>query len=362
MTTKQALAAQMTSLHKQINEHNYRYYVLDDPCISDAEYDLLFATLKKLEQQHPELITADSPTQRVGAAPLKAFSEVQHGQAMLSLDNGFAADDILAFDQRIHERLRLDAPIEYCCEPKMDGLAVSIRYEAGRLVQASTRGDGLVGENITGNIKTIGMVPLRLRGQDWPSVLTVRGEVYLSKKGFDQLNRQAEKRGEKLFANPRNAAAGSLRQLDSRVTASRPLEIYCYGVGEVEGVALPETQYALLNQLAAWGFRISPLIKVASGVESCLNYYQQMAQCRATLAYEIDGVVYKVNNLSQQASLGVVTRAPRWAIAHKFPAEEVKTIIEAIEFQVGRTGALTPVARLKPVHVHGVTVSNATLH
>ncbi|EKD71798.1 MAG: hypothetical protein ACD_46C00095G0003, partial [uncultured bacterium] len=294
-------------------------------------------------------------------APLKSFSEVTHDVPMLSLDNAFSDEDIEAFNSRIHDRLSVKHAIEYCCEPKLDGLAVSIRYEDGVLTKAATRGDGVTGEDITENIKTIKMVPLRLRGKFFPKVLDVRGEVYMPKKGFEHLNQQAEKKGEKIFANPRNAAAGSLRQLNSRITALRPLEIYCYGIG-IFDATLPGKHSDILHQLSEWGLRINPLIKVVSDVKGCLDYYHHVEKNRDSLPYEIDGVVYKVNRTADQEKLGFITRAPRWAVAHKFPAEEVHTIIESVEFQVGRTGALTPVARLKPVHVRGVTVSNATLH
>lgn len=356
---------EIAKLREKLNEHNYRYYVMDDPEIADAEYDSLFQRLKKLEADHPSLVTPDSPTQRVGAAPLKAFSQVRHDVAMLSLDNAFSEDDIAAFDRRIQERAKVKSNVElldYCCEPKLDGLAVNIRYVNGILTEAATRGDGETGENITENIKTIKMIPLRLRGHDFPRLLDVRGEVFMSKKGFEALNKHALKHDEKIFANPRNAAAGSLRQLDPRITASRPLEFYCYGVGLVEGFTLPETQREMLACLEKWGLRVSSLVKVVKGAEGCLAYYHRMAKERDKLPFEIDGVVYKINNLAMQNELGFVSRAPRWAVAHKFPAEEVHTTIEDVEFQVGRTGALTPVARLKPVNVHGVTVSNATLH
>lgn len=349
-------------LRNDINEHNYQYHVLDEPIISDAQYDKMFQELKALETAHPELITPDSPTHRVGAAPLKAFSEVKHDVPMLSLENAFSNEDIEAFDQRIHDRLKHLQDIEYCCEPKLDGLAISIRYVDGILIQAATRGDGETGEDVTQNVKTIKSVPLQLRGHDIPKLLDVRGEVFMSRKGFEKLNEINEKRGEKTFANPRNAAAGSLRQLSSQITATRPLEIYFYNVGRVEGVTLAEKHYDRLQQLAQWGLRVSPLIKVKKGVAGIQEYYQQMMQQRNQLPFEIDGVVYKVNSLAQQEKLGFVTRAPRWAVAHKFPAVEETTILENVEFNVGRTGALTPVARLKPVHVGGVTVSNATLH
>lgn len=362
LESDKAMKSEIEKLRQKINEHNYHYYVLDAPLISDAEYDKLFEKLKSIEKQYPELITADSPTQRVGATPLKVFAKIQHDIPMLSLENAFTEEDILAFDQRIHERLNVHTAIEYCCEPKLDGLAVSLRYENGLLTQAATRGDGTTGEEITENIKTLATVPLRLRGNHYPRLLDVRGEVFMSKKGFEDLNKQAEKKGEKIFANPRNAAAGSIRQLDPRITASRPLEIYCYGVGRIDGFKLPNSHYEILKLLNEWGLRVNPLVEVAEGAKGCLNYYQRVGAKRDQLSYEIDGVVYKVNSMLAQEKLGFVTRAPRWAIAHKFPAEEVYTRLEAVEFQVGRTGALTPVARLKPVHVHGVVVSNATLH
>lgn len=352
----------LSDLRDQINEHNYQYHVLDNPLISDAEYDRLFQELKSLESQHPELIRPDSPTQRVGAAPLKEFAEVKHAVPMLSLENAFSNEDIDSFDERIQKLLASHSEIEYCCEPKLDGLAISLRYEKGLLVQAATRGDGSNGEDVTENVKTIAMVPLKLRGEHPPKVLEVRGEVFMSKSGFEKLNIDAEKKGEKIFANPRNAAAGSIRQLDSAITASRPLEIYFYGIGEVQGMHLPSRQYDILQYLSVAGLRVSQLINVVKGKKGCLAYYEKMAKIRDQLPFEIDGVVYKVNSIPDQEKLGFVSRAPRWAIAHKFPAEEVQTILESVEFQVGRTGALTPVARLKPVHVHGVTVSNATLH
>ncbi len=356
------IKTQMAQLREQINEHNYRYYVLDDPTVTDATYDALFRTLQQLEAAHPALVTADSPTQRVGARPLKAFAEVLHDVPMLSLDNAFEETDVRAFATRISERMGDSSATQFCCEPKLDGLAINLRYEHGMLTQAATRGDGEHGEDVTANIKTIRMIPLRLRGERHPAILDVRGEVYMSKEGFMQLNAMTTKQGLKPFANPRNAAAGSLRQLDSAITATRPLEMYCYGVGLVKGGDLPETHSEILAQLAAWGLRISPLVKVVRGIDGCLSYYVNMLKRRPKLPYEIDGVVYKVNHITEQKRLGFVTRAPRWAIAHKFPAEEVSTQIEAVEFQVGRTGALTPVARLHPVHVGGVVISNATLH
>lgn len=362
MTTIELNSKEIEKLRQKINDHNYQYYVLDDPSITDAEYDALYKKLKEIETAHPELITVDSPTQRVGAKPLKAFAEVKHIVPMLSLDNAFSDEDVEAFDQRIKDRLKTYHEIEYACEPKLDGLAVSIIYKNGILVKAATRGDGETGEDITENIRTIAMVPLHLRGDDFPALLEVRGEVYMSKKGFIALNALAEKRSEKVFVNPRNAAAGSLRQLDSRITASRPLEIFCYGIGAIEGMQLPDTHSGILLRLKNWGLRVNSDNVVVKGVAACLACYHAIEKKRENLPFEIDGVVYKVNSVSEQAKLGFVSRAPRWAIAHKFPSEEVTTIVEDVEFQVGRTGAITPVARLKPVFVHGVTISNATLH
>lgn len=362
MSVDSSIEREIKKLRHAIDEHNYRYYVLDDPHISDAEYDQLFARLKSLEDQYPSLVTPDSPTQRVGAAPLKSFAEVKHIVPMLSLDNAFTEDDVVAFYERLTDRLKSEAAISFCCEPKLDGLAVNLVYEKGVLVRAATRGDGFTGEEVTENIRTIRMIPLHLRGDDIPSLVEIRGEVFMTKKGFHHLNVVADHRGEKQFANPRNAAAGSLRQLDPRITAKRPLEFYAYGIGAIEGHPVPDTQIHLLGLLSKWGVRTSELIEVVHGEKGCFSYYKMLQGMREKLPYEIDGVVYKVNSIAKQEKLGFVTRAPRWAIAHKFPAEEAETVIEAVEFQVGRTGALTPVARLKPVYVHGVTISNATLH
>jgi DNA ligase (NAD+) len=351
-------------LKKLVNEYSYHYYVLDAPLVSDIEYDRRFHELLALEGDHPELITPDSPTQRVGEKPAASFAEVRHAIPMLSLDNAFTEEEVQAFDRRIHERLNLAASVavEYICEPKMDGAAVSLVYEDGLLVRAATRGDGFVGENILQNVRTIDSVPLRLRGDQYPRVLEVRGEVFMPLAGFTALNRQAEERDEKVFVNPRNAAAGSLRQLDPKVTAARPLAIFCYAVGEVHGGKLPGKQSELLATLQEFGLKINSATKVVMGIDNCLHYYSSMMEKRAHLPYEIDGIVYKVNDLHFQEKLGFVTRAPRWAIAHKFPAQEENTTVLNIEFQVGRTGALTPVARLEPVFVGGATVSNATLH
>lgn len=362
MTAKQRIF----ELKKLLNEYSYRYYVLDKPKVPDAEYDRLYRELQNLEAKHPELITSDSPTQRIGEKPLAAFLEVKHRIPMLSLDNGFSEEDVMQFDKRIHERLHLDAPIEYVCEPKIDGLAVSLIYEQGILIKAATRGDGFVGEDITQNVRTIASVPLKLREEHYPEVLEVRGEIFMPLLGFEQFNKNAVKHGEKVFVNPRNAAAGSLRQLDPKITASRPLDIFCYALGELKGEKkgheLPKKHFALLQTLKKFGFKINPEIDVVHGIDACLEYFHKMAKKRASLSYDIDGIVYKVNDYALQEKLGFISRAPRWALAHKFPAEEELTQVLDIEFQVGRTGALTPVARLKPVFVGGATISNATLH
>ncbi|WP_297794614.1 NAD-dependent DNA ligase LigA [uncultured Marinobacter sp.] len=345
-----------------IDEHNYRYYVLDDPQVPDAEYDRLFRELQELETSHPELITGDSPTRRVGANAETSFEEVVHRIPMLSLDNAFSDDELRDFDRRVKDRLKTGDDIEYVCEPKLDGLAVSLHYEQGVLIRAATRGDGYAGEDITANIRTIPSVPLKLRGSDVPDTVEVRGEVYMPKAGFEKLNRTLANQGDKTFVNPRNAAAGSLRQKKPSVTARRPLEMCAYSVAVTDDSLLPDTHWDCLQQVGQWGFRINPEMRKACGVEECLAAYQALMDKRGELPYEIDGIVFKVNSLALQQSLGFVSRAPRWAIAHKFPAQEELTVIEDVEFQVGRTGAVTPVARLKPVFVGGVTVSNATLH
>lgn len=353
---------QIAQLRQQLNDHNYRYYVQDAPSIPDAEYDRLMRQLQALEDAHPELQSADSPSQRVGAAPLSAFTQVAHRIPMLSLDNAFDDDEFNRFNQRVKERLKTEDEIEYACEPKLDGIALSIRYENGLLMQAATRGDGATGEDITQNVKTIGSIPLRLNGNALPEVLEVRGEVYMPKAGFDKLNKAAAESGDKVFVNPRNAAAGSLRQLDSRITATRPLEFCAYSVGDVSEGFMPERHSDVLQQLSELGFRLNPELKVVTGVQGCLDYYRDLGERRGALAFEIDGIVFKTNRLDLQAQLGFVSRAPRWAIAYKFPAQEEVTLLKDVEFQVGRTGAITPVARLEPVYVGGVTVSNATLH
>lgn len=360
MSGARSAAARVRELRAQLHHHNYRYHVLDDPEISDAEYDRLLRELKALEEQYPDLITPDSPTQRVGATPVSELDEVLHSTPMLSLDNAFAEEDLLAFDRRVRERLDIES-VEYSAEPKLDGLAVSFRYEQGRLVLAATRGDGMRGENVTHNVRTIRSVPIELRGNA-PALLEVRGEVFMPIAGFKAMNERALAKGEKTFVNPRNAAAGSLRQLDPRLAATRPFDVFFYGVGETQGWKLPTKHSEALEQLREWGLKVSPLLKIVQGAQGCLEYYHGMGKRRASLPYEIDGVVYKVNRFAQQRELGFVARAPRWAIAHKFPAHEENTVVRGVEFQVGRTGALTPVARLEPVFVGGVTVSNATLH
>lgn len=361
MSPSQNVRKRVAALSEKIAHHDHCYYVLDAPEVPDSEYDRLFNELKELEQAHPELLSPESPTQRVGGAPQAEFGSVVHGIAMLSLDNAFRPGQLEDFNRRIEERLGESSPVEFSAEPKLDGMAISIRYEAGRLVVAATRGDGKTGEDVTHNVRTIRAVPLRLRGNDFPDVLEVRGEVFMPRKGFAALNERARANGEKTFANPRNATAGSLRQLDPKVAASRPLSMFVYGTGVVEG-QLPEKLSQTLGQLARWGFRVCPENKVVKGVQGCLDYYRKIGAQRDDLPYEIDGVVFKVDDYARQEELGFVSRAPRWAIAYKFPAQEELTQVNAIDWQVGRTGAITPVARLEPVAVGGVTVSNATLH
>ncbi len=351
----------VAALRAEIARHDYRYYVLDDPQIPDAEYDRLIVELRALESAHPELITPDSPTQRVAGAPSAAFGEVVHAVPMLSLENGFTDEDVAAFDRRARERLGVTEPLWYWAEPKLDGLALTAIFRDGSLVQAATRGDGVRGEDVTANLRAIRAFPLRLRG-DAPRLLEVRGEVFMPIEGFERMNREALARGEKTFVNPRNAAAGSLRQLDPAVTASRPLRVYCYGLGALEGWEPPPLQSEVLGALKAWGLPTCAHAERVHGVEGCIDYYRAMAERRARLRYQIDGVVFKIERLEYQARLGFIARAPRWALARKFPAEEALTRVEAIEWQVGRTGAVTPVARLTPKFVGGVTVSNVTLH
>lgn len=362
MTISTELEQRAATLRELINHYNYLYYVIDNPEVPDAEYDRLFRELLELEQAHPELQTTDSPTQRVGGEALDKFAEVEHAIPMLSLDNVFDLEELTAFDKRVRDWLNSDQSQTYAAEPKLDGLAISIRYENGVLVQAATRGDGSRGEDVTTNVRTIKSVPLKLQGDNIPAVVEVRGEIFMPKAGFERLNRQQLENNKKPFVNPRNAAAGSLRQLDSKITAQRPLEIYCYGLGYLEGMARPESHTAAMKLIEGWGCRISPELKKLTGLEACQAYIQQLGERRDSLDYDIDGVVLKIDNTDLQERLGFVSRAPRWAIAYKFPAQEEMTVVEDIEIQVGRTGALTPVARLKPVFVGGVTVSNATLH
>ena len=360
METPKKVINRVTALRDQINHHNYLYYVLAAPEIPDAEYDRLLRELQALEQQYPQLITPDSPTQRVGAGPVKEFGEVKHEVPMLSIENSFTDEALRNFDRRVREKLEIHQ-VEYSAEPKLDGLAVSLLYEDGVLVKGATRGDGYTGEDITQNVRTVPSIPLRLAGKGYPPVLEVRGEVYMTKSGFTVLNERQRKLDEKVFANPRNAAAGSLRQLDPKITAGRPLAIFVYGIGKVDG-KMPERHSDILGQLRVWGLRASPELQVVKGVAGCLSYYKRLGEKRDKLDYDIDGVVFKVNSIKQQQELGFVSRAPRWAIAHKFPAQEEITKLIAIDVQVGRTGAITPVARLEPVFVGGVTVTNATLH
>ncbi|WP_145544011.1 NAD-dependent DNA ligase LigA [Yersinia frederiksenii] len=358
----ESIIQQINQLRTSLRHHEHQYHVLDAPEIPDAEYDRLMQQLRDLEARHPELITNDSPTQRVGAAPLDAFDQVKHEVPMLSLDNVFDEESYLAFDKRVHDRLKTAEPLTFCCELKLDGLAVSLLYEEGELVRAATRGDGTTGENITVNVRTIRAIPLRLHGDNIPRRVEVRGEVFMPQAGFEQLNEEARRKGGKVFANPRNAAAGSLRQLDPRITAKRPLTFFCYGVGLLDGGELPRSHIQRLMQFKAWGLPVSNRVKLCTGSDQVIAFYRQVEQDRASLGFDIDGVVIKVDSLDLQEQLGFVARAPRWATAFKFPAQEQITQVREVEFQVGRTGAITPVARLEPVQVAGVIVSNATLH
>lgn len=361
MTTP--IQTQIETLRETLRHHEYLYHVLDAPEIPDSEYDRLFHQLKALEQQHPELITPNSPTQRVGAKPLSGFAQITHEIPMLSLDNAFSDEEFYAFVKRIQDRLTvLPEKLEFCCEPKLDGLAVSILYVNGVLTQAATRGDGTTGEDITFNIRTIRNIPLQLLTDNPPARLEVRGEVFMPQAGFERLNETALAKGEKTFANPRNAAAGSLRQLDPKITSQRPLTLNAYGIGVAEGVELPDTHYARLQWLKSLGIPVNPEIQLCDGVEKVLNFYRTIQQKRPNLGYDIDGTVLKINSIALQQELGFIAKAPRWAIAYKFPAQEEMTVLNDVEFQVGRTGAITPVAKLEPVFVAGVTVSNATLH
>jgi DNA ligase (NAD+) len=356
------LRKRLMTLRDQLHHHSYQYYVLDAPLIPDAEYDRLFNELLAIETTHPDWLRADSPSQRVGAAPLASFSQVRHETPMLSLDNVFSEQELLDFDRRVKLRLDDGFTLSYACEPKLDGIAVSLLYVDGVLVRGATRGDGRVGEDITQNVKTISSIPLRLRGNDWPDDLEVRGEIYMPRAGFERINALARESDGKVFVNPRNAAAGSLRQLDSRITAKRPLEMSCYGIAQQEGDVLFTCHSEGLQRLREWGFLVSPELQVVDSIEGCVSYYHALLERRDSLAYDIDGIVFKVDSLALQAQLGFVSRAPRWAIAHKFPAQEEITVLRDVEFQVGRTGAITPVAKLEPVFVGGVTVSNASLH
>ncbi len=365
-----SLEQRLEQLKQQINQYNHQYYVLDQPTVPDAEYDRLMRELITIETEQPALKSIDSPSQKVGGQALKSFSQVNHQLPMLSLDNVFSADEWQAFSKRITDRLASDKKIQFCAEPKLDGLAVSLRYENGLFVQAATRGDGAVGENITENVRTIKSIPLKLQGDDYPEVLEVRGEVFMPKASFEQLNEQAKKKGDKAFANPRNAAAGSLRQLDSKITAKRNLAFYAYGIGfvgkldalELDESWLENSHYQRLCQIKALGLPMCPEVKLLKDDSQVDSFYQHILTERGNLSYEIDGTVFKVDDISLQKRLGFVARAPRWATAYKFPAQEELTILDDVEFQVGRTGAITPVARLQPVFVGGVTVSNATLH
>jgi len=361
MAASREVASRARELRELIETHNYRYYVLDDPEISDAQFDALMRELQRIEAGHPELVEPDSPTQRVGGLPSREFREVVHAVPMLSLDNAFTGQDILDFDRRARERLDVEQ-IAYSAEPKIDGLAITLRYEEGRLVQAATRGDGSRGEDVTVNVRAIRSVPLQLRGRRLPLVLEARGEVFMTRRSFDALNLRQAERGDKTFANPRNAAAGSLRQLDPAITAERSLDLFFYGVGAIEGWETPARHSEVLAGLREFGLRTCPEIDVVAGAAGCLGYYERLGGRRDQLAYDIDGVVYKVDRLDWQRDLGFVARAPRWAVAHKFPAQEETTVVNDVQFYVGRTGALTPVAHVAPVFVGGVTVSNITLH
>ncbi len=362
LSMSQALKSRLEYLKQQLHYHAIRYYVEDSPEIPDAEYDTMMRELLDIEANHPQWVTPDSPSQRVGGKALSSFGQVEHELPMLSLDNAFNDQELDAFARRALDRLSAPVDLSFCCEPKLDGLAVSLLYENGILVQAATRGDGATGENITENVRTIKAIPLRLRGEGYPVRLEVRGEVFMPKAGFERLNEQARQKGEKVFVNPRNAAAGSLRQLDSKITATRPLSFYAYSVGVVEGGSLANSHFQRFEQLQAWGLPVGAQVKRVDSIEEVKAYHQEILAVRESLAYEIDGVVFKIDDIAIQQQLGFVARAPRWAIAYKFPAQEETTRLRDVEFQVGRTGAITPVAKLEPVFVGGVTVSNATLH
>jgi DNA ligase (NAD+) len=358
----QKVIMEYSRLIEVVNGYNYQYYVLDNPSVSDSEYDRLIKQIISIETDYPDSITQESPSQRVGGEPLSSFAQIKHVVPMLSLDNAFSDKDLMDFDRRVKERLNLLTDIEFVCEPKLDGAAVSLLYRKGQLAYAATRGDGSIGEDITANVRTIRSVPFKLRGTNIPDILEVRGEIFMPRSGFEIFNRKALVNGEKTFVNPRNAAAGSLRQLDPKITASRPLDICAYSVGQLEAQEIPASHKSMLESLSIWGFKINPFVETVTGVNGCVDYYEKMSSQRDDLPYDIDGIVYKVNDLTLQKRLGFVAKAPRWAIARKFPAQEEITRLIDVEFQVGRTGAITPVARLEPVFVGGVTVSNASLH
>ena len=362
MSVPSAVLNEVEQLRQELHQHNYQYYVLDEPIVTDQAYDQLLRRLQQFEREYPELVSADSPTQRVGAEPASHFETVQHEVAMLSLDNAFDTGEMQDFDRRLRERLERDAALRYTAEPKLDGLAVSLLYENGELVRGATRGDGRNGENITANVRTIGSIPLTLRGSALPERIEVRGEVYMELAAFEALNHRQRDSDGKVFANPRNAAAGSLRLLDSRITASRPLTFCSYGIGRIEGAEAGDSQYGQMQYLREIGFPISRYIEQLDGIDACIDYHQRILSMRDELAFDIDGVVFKLDDIGLQREAGFVSRAPRWAVAYKFPAQEVMTRLLDVDFQVGRTGALTPVARLEPVAVGGVMVSNATLH
>lgn len=357
-----ASRSRANELNQLLSRYAYQYYVLDDPSVPDSEYDRLFKELQDIEGAYPELISADSPTQRVGGQPLDKFAQIEHKIPMLSLDNAFSADDLQAFDSRLHARLNGSTTISYVAEPKLDGVAVSLFYKQGKLIYGATRGDGKVGEDITHNVRTINSIPLRLLGSGYPDELEVRGEIFMPLASFNRLNEDAQTNGDKLFVNPRNAAAGSLRQLDSKVTAKRQLKMCAYSVGYSSGLGLPSSHFSTLEKLNEWGFVVNSDMQQLQNIEECIAYCEMLSDKRSSLDYEIDGIVFKVDDFAAQKELGFVARAPRWAVAYKFPAQEELTVLESVDFQVGRTGVLTPVARLKPVFVGGVTVSNATLH
>lgn len=357
------IQSHMRALQQLLERYDTEYYLYDEPSVPDAEYDRLMKELRELEAANPQWRDANSPTQRVGGIALAAFGTVNHEQPMLSLDNVFNTEDLSAFGRRVQERLFTNNPVTFCCEPKLDGLAVSILYEQGELVRAATRGDGVTGEDITQNVRTIRVIPLRMNGTDIPARIEIRGEVFMPKAGFERWNKQALAKGDKVFANPRNAAAGSLRQLDPAITAQRPLAFYAYGIGVVdEATKLPDSHYARMQYLKQFGLPVCDEIRQVVGIEGCQTYHDEILAKRDALPFEIDGVVFKVDDIAWQQMLGFVSRAPRWAVAHKFPAQEELTRLNDVEFQVGRTGAITPVARLEPVQVGGVVVSNATLH